>query len=581
MLSDAARPDPATAVAFVGLGAMGSRMARRLLDAGCTVVAWNRTRARAEELSDLGAAVGATPMEAAASADVVITMVADPTALEAVTEGPAGIAAGVRPGTTVIEMSTVGPAAVSRLATKLPEGVGLLDAPVVGSLDAADTGHLTIFAAGPSGLVKRATPLLSVLGSVVPVGRLGSGAAAKLVANATLFATLGSLGEAIALGRGLGLSDDATYLVLAATPLAGQVERRRRAIETGKYPPRFPLALARKDALLTHEAAVAAGVDIRLTRAAETWLAEAEAAGLGDQDYTAVLTTILDRHGRDRRPPRLSASGAIQGPLERVNCDGLIVDLDGVVWRGEDPIDGAAEAIATVRSRGIRLLFLTNEPNGSRRSFASRLTAMGIPATANDVMTSGAATAQVVGSLEHLASRKALVIGPPALKGEIKGAGFELVPNDEARTAGLVVVGGHQEFDYAELQAATDAIRNGAQLFATGRDAVFPTADGLRPGTGAILAAIEAAGGRPAVVVGKPEPIIFDIARQALPGCERIGVIGDHLLSDVTGAKRAGLRAILVLTGTTSRADLEQAVIQPDLVLESVSALPTVMEPRQ
>lgn len=566
-----------TTVAFIGLGAMGSRMARRLLDGGCKVVAWNRRRAKTEELSDLGAAIAATPKEAAASADVVITMVTDPAALQAVTEGPAGVAAGVRPGIAVIEMSTVGPAAVSRLASKLPAGARLLDAPVLGSLDEAESGNLTIFAAGPSELVERATPLLSAFGSVIPVGSLGSGAAAKLVANATLFATLGTLGEAIALGRGLGLSDDVTYLVLSATPIAGQAERRRRTIETEDYPPRFPLALARKDAALIREAAVAAGVDIRLMRAAETWLAETEAAGLGDHDYSAVLGTILHRHGRDRWPPQLSASSTVQvSRPERVNYDGLIVDLDGVVWRGEDPIDGAAEAIATVRSRGIRLLFLTNEPNGSRRSFASRLTAMGIPATANDVITAGAATARIVGSL-GVANRKAFIIGPLALQEEIKGAGFELVPHDEARAAGLVVVGGHQGFDYAELQAATEAIRNGAQLFATGRDAVFPTADGLRPGTGAILAAIEAAGGKPAVVVGKPEPIIFDMARQALPGCERIGVIGDHLISDVAGAKRAGLRAILVLTGTTSRTDLERAVIQPDLVLESVSALPTVM----
>src|SRR5215204_2525702 len=570
-----------TTVAFVGLGAMGSRMARRLLDARCDVVAWNRSRARAEQLSDLGASVAATPKEAAASADVVITMVADPPALEAVTEGPAGIAAGVKPGIAVIEMSTVGPAAVSRLASNLPEGAVLLDAPVLGSLDEAESGNLTIFAAGPSELIERETPLLSALGSVIPVGSLGSGAAAKLVANATLFASLGTLGEAIALGRGLGLSDDVTYVVLAATPLAVQAERRRRAIQTGEYQPRFPLALARKDATLIQEAAAAAGVDIRLGRAAEAWLADAEGAGLGDQDYSAVLGTILDRHRRNGWPPRMSASSTVQvSRPQRVDCDGLIVDLDGVVWRGEDPVAGAAEAIATVRSRGIRLLFLTNEPNGSRRSFASRLTAMGIPATASDVMTSGAATARIVGSLEHLTNRKAFVIGPPALHEEIKDAGFELVTHEEARAVELVVVGGHQGFDYAELRAATEAIRNGAQLFATGRDAVFPTADGLRPGTGAILAAIEAAGGKPAVVVGKPEPIIFDIARNALTGCERVGVVGDHLIADMAGAKRAGLMAILVLTGTTNRGDLERAVIQPDLVMESVSTLPTLVEPR-
>jgi len=98
--------------------------------------------------------------------------------------------------------------------------------------------------------------------------------------------------------------------------------------------------------------------------------------------------------------------------------------------------------------------------------------------------------------------------------------------------------------------------------------------DGPWPATGAILAAIETAGGMPAVVVGKPERIMFDIAREALAGCTRIGVIGDHLTADIQGAKRAGLDAILVLTGATSQADLERAPIPPDLVLDSLAALP-------
>jgi ribonucleotide monophosphatase NagD (HAD superfamily) len=159
-------------------------------------------------------------------------------------------------------------------------------------------------------------------------------------------------------------------------------------------------------------------------------------------------------------------------------------------------------------------------------------------------MTSAAATARVVGSLEDLASRRAFVVGPPVLHDEIKEAGFQLVSREEVRQAQVVVVGGHRGFDYEELRAATLAIRNGARLFATGRDAVFPTPEGPWPGTGAILAAVETAGGVPAVVVGKPEPIVFEIAREVLAGCERVGVVGDHLIADIAGAKRAGLGAI-------------------------------------
>ncbi len=257
--------------------------------------------------------------------------------------------------------------------------------------------------------------------------------------------------------------------------------------------------------------------------------------------------------------------------------DGLIVDLDGVIWRGEEPIAGAAEAIGKLRSRGIRVLFLTNEPRASRAEVASRLTKLGIAATEADVITSGAATGRVLAALGDLPSRKAYVIGPRALHDEVMAAGFQTVPRDDAEHAAVVVVGGHEAFDYGELRGATTAIRHGARLFATGRDAVFPTPQGPWPATGAILAAVEVAGGATATVVGKPERAIFDIARQALAGCEHIAVVGDNLIADVEGAKRSGLDAILVLTGSSKRADVEQAIFSPDLVLDSLSELPEMM----
>jgi len=265
---------------------------------------------------------------------------------------------------------------------------------------------------------------------------------------------------------------------------------------------------------------------------------------------------------------------------ELIAWDGFIVDLDGVIWLGKEPIEGAAGAIATIRANGTRVLFLTNEPRSSRAELAARLGDMGIPAGVADVMTSAAATARYVGAIEDFSDRKAFVVGPPALWKETEGAGFELVSQDDARQADVVVVGGHAGFDYGELRAATAAIRSGARLFATGRDATFPTPEGPWPGTGAILSAIETAGGVAATVIGKPEPIMFEIAREALAGSKRVAVVGDHLNSDVEGAKRAGLDAILVLTGATSRADLERAAIRPDLVLERLADLPGVITTR-
>jgi 3-hydroxyisobutyrate dehydrogenase/2-hydroxy-3-oxopropionate reductase len=284
-------------VAVVGLGAMGSRVARRLLDAGHELYVWNRTAERAAPLVEAGAVAVATPAEAAARAEAVLTMVADPAALRDVTEGEDGVAAGAGEGATVIEMSTVGPDAVRRLASVLGGRAGLLDAPVLGSRSEAEAGTLTVFVGGPDELVARWTPLLSVLGSPLHVGPLGSGAAAKLVANTTLVGTIGVLGEALALAEGLGLPRAKAFEVLAATPLATQAERRRELVESGEYPPRFALYLARKDAELVVSAAQQAGVDLRLTEAARSWLAVAEDAGLADRDYSAVLARILHRGG--------------------------------------------------------------------------------------------------------------------------------------------------------------------------------------------------------------------------------------------------------------------------------------------
>ena len=560
-----------TKVAWIGVGAMGGRMARRLLDAGHDLVVWNRTLERTTALAAAGAALAATPAEAAAGAEVVLTMVSDPPALRTVTEGPDGAAAGMsgESGAALVEMSTVGPAAVTRLASVLPAGVGLLDAPVLGSLAEAEAGSLMVFVGGPPALVERWTPLLSALGSPHHVGPLGSGTAAKLVANASLFLTLGALGEATALARGLGLSPEATDTVLAATPLATEATRRRPAMERGHLPARFPLALARKDAGLIREAA--AGLDLRLTPAAGTWLADAEAAGLGALDYTAMLSAIVPL-GRTDPPPSST----------RLPCDGLIVDLDGVVWRGGDPVEGAAAALAEVRSSGVRVVFLTNEPKAARRAIAARLVRMGIPASESDVVTSAWATARVVRDLPGMRGRRVLVVGPRALREEVAAAGLRAVTAEGAPTGDgvrAVVVGGHEGFDYRELRAATAAVRAGARLFATGRDAVFPTPDGPKPGTGAVLAAIETAGGVPAVVVGKPEPVVFEMAVEALPGCTRVAVVGDHLVADVGGAKRAGLASILVLTGVTARDDLDRSAIRPDLVLGSLAELPAAIAP--
>lgn len=555
-------------VSVVGLGAMGSRIARRLLGAGHQVTVWNRSPAGAAALGDLGASVASTPAGAAAQAELLITMVSGPEALRAVSEGRGGVAAGAHRSLTVIEMSTTGPAAVSRLAAALPAGTGLIDAPVLGSLREAEAGSLTIFAGGPLAEVDNARPLLSALGTVIHAGPLGSGAAAKLVANLALLSTLAALGEAIRLGRALGLQQQALESVLAVTPLAGQAARRRDVIDADAYPRRFALSLARKDADLISEAADAAGAELRLAQATRAWLAIAEAAGWGNHDYTAMLAAIL---GRQQPAPHRRPADTGRRPR---GYDGLIIDLDGVIWLGREPVSGAAEAVARLRASGTRIVFLTNDPQATRAEQAARLTAIGIPATAPDVITSAYATGRYVAAHRDLAGRAALVCGPPALREEIRQAGIRVLPRARAHQAGLVVIAGHERFGYADISAATRAITAGAVLLATGRDAVVPTSDGPVPATGAILAAVETAAATAATVLGKPDPSIFRIACEALEGCAAIAVVGDNLAADIAGAKRAGLAAILVLTGAATEDDARRCMIQPDLILPSIAALP-------
>lgn len=272
-------------VAVVGLGAMGSRIARRLLGAGHRVVVWNRTSARAEALREDGAEVAATPA-AAAEAGVVLTMLSGPDALREVAPELAS-------ARTVIEMSTLGPSAVAELRETLPEETELVDAPVLGSLSEVEAGTLQIFVGGSEDSFRRWSPLLAELGEPLHAGPLGAGAAAKLVANTTLFGTISVLGEALVLARALGLPKDVAFDVLAATPVATQAERRRAAVETGEYPPRFSLSLARKDADLVAEAAAASGASLPVQDVARARLRDAEDAGWGDRDYSALLAWML------------------------------------------------------------------------------------------------------------------------------------------------------------------------------------------------------------------------------------------------------------------------------------------------
>lgn len=252
--------------------------------------------------------------------------------------------------------------------------------------------------------------------------------------------------------------------------------------------------------------------------------------------------------------------------------DCFLLDLDGVVYVGGDPVPGSPETVNALRTLGKSCRFVSNDPRGSRAEYCRKLQGMGIRVEENDVLTAGWAAGWY---LRHfgLAGRTALVVGSEALRAEIAAAGLPPVEGDPGRRAQVVVVGGHDGFGYRDLRIAGEAVRRGAFLLGTSRDATFPMPDGLWPATGPLLAAVEEAGGAHALVVGKPEPWLFRSALSRLPAGTRAVVIGDRLDSDILGAQRAGLPGALVLSGATRVEDLQRSRIRPEFVLENLAEI--------
>jgi 3-hydroxyisobutyrate dehydrogenase-like beta-hydroxyacid dehydrogenase len=282
-------------LAFLGLGQMGAPMAGRLLEAGHDLAVWNRTAAKADPLVERGARRGRSPAQAADRAEGVFTMLADPSALKEVVLGLEGAAGTMEGGATLIEMSTVGPEAVQAMAERLPSGVAMLDAPVLGSVPQAGDGSLKVFVGGADDDFARWRDVLSALGTPIHVGPLGAGASMKLVVNSALGALMTALGEALALADGLGIEQQQAFDVLAASQIGVTAKSKRDRIEAGSYPPNFRLALASKDLRLVEDAARRAGIELRVAPAARSWIDEAAARGLEDLDYSAVVAHIRGR----------------------------------------------------------------------------------------------------------------------------------------------------------------------------------------------------------------------------------------------------------------------------------------------
>jgi 3-hydroxyisobutyrate dehydrogenase-like beta-hydroxyacid dehydrogenase len=279
-------------IAFLGLGDMGTPMASRLLRAGHELTAWNRTPERTAALAERGAIAAATPAQAAAGADFIITMLATPAALEQVVFGAKGLAGALGARQVLVDMSTVGLAAIRSVASRLPSGVPLVDAPVRGSVPQATDGRLEVFVGAGDEDFARVRPILEPLGTLRHVGGPGSGAAMKLVVNLVLGVAMVTMGEALALGESLALPRSLLLDVLADSPIGPIVKGKRALVEAGRYPPSFKLRHAEKDLRLVEDAAASAGRELKLARAARSWLDEAAARGAADLDFAAVVATI-------------------------------------------------------------------------------------------------------------------------------------------------------------------------------------------------------------------------------------------------------------------------------------------------
>jgi len=277
-----------TAIAVLGLGAMGRAISHRLLGAGHELSVWNRTSGRDDELVTAGARRAGSAADAVRNAEVVITMVTDPPALEGVLFGPDGAAPAIPQSATLIDMSTVGPTEIASVAERLAP-VPVLDAPVLGSVPSVETGKLVILAGGDREVFDRHTELLSILGTPVYLGASGSGAMLKLVNNAASTATLVALGELLALTDRAGLGTDDVLKGLEVGPLASLIERWRPRLKGEDRSSYFRLSLARKDLAIAFDEAEREGAELRVAETAAARCDEAIEDGLGDEDFGTIV----------------------------------------------------------------------------------------------------------------------------------------------------------------------------------------------------------------------------------------------------------------------------------------------------
>jgi len=260
----------------------------------------------------------------------------------------------------------------------------------------------------------------------------------------------------------------------------------------------------------------------------------------------------------------------VPGVTVRFPYRGWLLDLDGTVYRGEQLIPGAGEVIAALRGAGRRVAFLSNKPLQTRGDYARTLSRLGVPAAPDDVINSSLVLARYLRDLDPGAP--VFVIGEPPMIAEMRAHGFEVREDERVR---WVVIAFDRTFTYAKLNTALQAVKDGARLIATNPDRTCPVEGGEIPDCAGMIAAVEAVTGKQVeVIVGKPSPIILEVALAALGVSPAEAVmVGDRIETDITMGKRLGLATILVLSGVTKPGDPRIAALAPDHVLRSIGEI--------
>ncbi|HEX5816196.1 MAG TPA: NAD(P)-dependent oxidoreductase [Methylomirabilota bacterium] len=294
---------------FVGLGAMGSRLARRLLDAGHTVAGYNRTPDKARALEAAGLKIAASPRRAAEGAAAVFSMVTDDAALRAVALGPDGIVAGLEREAVYVEMSTASPAVAREIADAVAaRGAAMLDAPVSGSTISVERGEASIVVGGDAAALERVAPYLAIMGpgGLTHVGALGVAKTMKIATNLGLAVQILAFSEAVLLAEKAGIARATAVEALLKSVVASPMIRYRGPFVLGTMPRDawFSVPMMQKDLQLALDQGHASGVTLPTTALAQQWLSMARGVGLGARDFATVFDVLAGLSGLPASPNR-------------------------------------------------------------------------------------------------------------------------------------------------------------------------------------------------------------------------------------------------------------------------------------